>query len=109
MPDEVPVRLRPRAIVPTGWPPDVAPNQIITAAHINAIRSSVYAWPGDVDGQGHTLSNVHLAGVTGVLADPTTTAGDLIARGASAIGRLAVGTLGQVLTVDTALPAKLKW
>ena len=106
---DIPVRLRPRAIVPSGWPPDVAPNQIITAAHINAIRSSVYAWPGDVDGQGHTLSNVHLAGATGVLSDPTTTAGDLIARDGSAIGRFAIGAAGQVLTVDLAQPAKLRW
>jgi len=109
MPEDVPVRLRPRAIVPSGWPPDVAPNQVITAAHINAIRSSVYAWPGDVDGQGHTLSNVHIAGATGVMLDPTTSAGDLIARGASALERLPAGANGQVLAVDTALPGKLKW
>jgi hypothetical protein len=95
--------------VPAGWPADVAPNQIITAAHINAIRSSVYAWPGDVDGQGHTLSNVHLAGATGVLTDPTTTAGDILARDGAALGRFGVGAAGQVLTVDAAAPAKLRW
>jgi len=106
---DIPVRLRPRAVVPSGWPPDVAPNQIITAAHINAVRSSVYAWPGDVDGQGHTLSNVHLAGATGVLSDPTTTAGDMLARDGSALGRFPIGAAGQVLTVDTAQPAKLRW
>jgi len=106
---DIPVRLRPRAVVPSGWPPDVSPNQTITAAHINAIRSSAYAWPGDVDGQGHTLSNVHLAGATGVLSDPTTTAGDILARDGSALGRFPIGAAGQVLTVDTAAPAKLRW
>lgn len=106
---DIPVKLRPRAAVPSGWPPDVSPNQVITAAHINAIRSSVYAWPGDVDGQGHTLSNVHLAGATGVLTDPTTTAGDILARDGSALGRFGVGAAGQVLTVDPAQPAKLRW
>src|SRR4249919_1170107 len=97
-----PFRLRDALAVPAGWPPDVLPNQIITAAHINAIKASVYAWPGDVDGMNHTLSNVHLTNATGVLADPTTTPGDLISRGASAIGRFPVGGAGQVLTVDTA-------
>ena len=36
----------------------------------------------------------------GDLVDPTTTQGDLIVRGASAIDRLAIGTAGQVLTVN---------
>lgn len=105
----LPFRLRSALAAPAGWPPDVLPNQIITAAHINAIRSSAYAWPGDVDGQFHTLRNVNLVGVTGVLADPTTTAGDLIARDAATIGRFPIGAAGQVLTVDTAQPAKMRW
>jgi len=36
----------------------------------------------------------------GDLVDPTTTQGDLIVRGASAIQRLGIGTAGQVLTVN---------
>jgi hypothetical protein len=105
-----PFRLRAGAqAVPTGWPPDVNPNELIASSHINFIRSSVYAWPGDVDGQNHTLSNVHLVNATGVLADPTTAAGDLIARDAAAIGRLPIGTAGQVLTVDAAQPQMMRW
>jgi hypothetical protein len=114
MPDNPPLlpapfRLRTPLAAPPGWPPDVAPNQIIASSHINAIRDSVFAWPGDVDGQNHTLSNVVLVNAVGVLSDPTTTAGDLIARGAAAIARLPVGAAGQVLTVDLAAPQKLKW
>jgi hypothetical protein len=105
-----PFRLRAGAlVVPTGWPPDVSPNQVIASGHINNIRSSVYAWPGDVDGQNHTLSNVHLVNATGVLVDPTTAAGDLIARGTAGIGRLPIGSAGQVLTVDAAQPQMMRW
>lgn len=105
-----PFRLRaPRTPSAPGWPPDVAPNQIIFATHINAIRDSVADWPGDVNGHGHKLSNVVLEGVTGVMVDPMTTPGDLIARGALVTERLGIGANAQVLTVDTALPGKLKW
>lgn len=97
------------AALPPGWPPDVAPNQIIFASQINAIRSSVAFWPGDVDGQNHWLRNVHLENVTGVVTDPTTAAGDLIVHGASGLEALAAGANNQVLVVDTSLPAKLKW
>src|SRR5262245_34054582 len=95
--------------VPVGWPPDVHPNELIASTHINAIRSSVYAWPGDVDGQNHHLRNVILENVTGVLSDPTTTAGDLIVRGAAAIGRLGIGADAQVLTADSAQPQRMRW
>lgn len=43
------------------------------------------------------------------MADPTTTKGDLIVRGASAVGRLAVGSDGQVLTADSTQAAGMKW
>ena len=44
------------------------------------------------------------------LVDPTTTKGDLIARGAAAPAtRLAVGTNGQVLTADSTQPLGVKW
>jgi hypothetical protein len=104
-----PFHLRALAAPPPGWPPDVQPGEIIRAAHINVVRDSVYAWPGDVDGQFHTLRNVNLVNATGVLTDPTTTAGDLLVRGPAALTRLPVGTQGQVLTVDTALPDRIRW
>ena len=112
MPDErlpAPFRLRSPRAAPAGFPPDVLPNQIITASHINAIRDSAARWPGDVDGQNHVLRNVVLENAAGVVMDPTTAAGDLIVRGAAALGRLPVGTDGQVLTVDPAAAVKLKW
>lgn len=44
------------------------------------------------------------------MADPTTTKGDLIVRGAAAPAtRLAVGTNGQVLTADSAQATGVKW
>jgi hypothetical protein len=95
--------------VPVGWPPDVNPNQLIASGQINAIRSSVYAWPGDVDAQNHHLRNVILDNPQGVLSDPTTTKGDLIARGAAALTRLAVGVNGQVLVADSTQPLGMKW
>lgn len=59
-----PFMLRPAArAAPPGFPPDVAPNQIIYAAHINAIRDSAAVWPGNVDGNLKTLSNVGALGV----------------------------------------------
>jgi hypothetical protein len=96
-------------VVPPGWPPDVSPNQLIEADHLNRIRTSAYAWPGDVDGLGHTLSNVNLVNATGVMHDPMTTAGDIIARDATGPSRLAIGTQGQILMVDTSAPSKVKW
>ena len=110
LPAPSPFRLRALSGPPApGWPPDVAPNDIIYASHINLIRDSPAKWPGDVDGQNHWLRNVKLENVTGVMTDPTTTAGDLVVRDATAIARLPVGTNGQVLTADPSLPGKLKW
>jgi hypothetical protein len=43
--------------VPAGWPPDVAPRDLITAAHINTVKASVYQWPGAVNGGGFALVN----------------------------------------------------
>ena len=54
----VPMRLiMPRA-VPAGWPPDVVPRQLIESAHINKIRDSVHTWPGDINANRKTLSQV---------------------------------------------------
>lgn len=59
-----PFILRPIArAAPPGFPPDVAPNQIIHAAHINAIRDSVAIWPGNVDGNNKDLTNVAKMGI----------------------------------------------
>ena len=47
--------------------------------------------------------------VAGGLTDPTTTKGDLLARDASAVTRLGVGTDGHVLTADAAEATGVKW
>jgi hypothetical protein len=53
---------------------------------------------------------VKWAAPTGGLSDPTTTKGDLIVRGSSPPAtRLAVGSNGQVLTVDSSQPLGVKW
>jgi hypothetical protein len=70
------------------------------------ITMGAQKWTGAIDGGGQTLSNVV---IPGTLADPTTTKGDLIARGAAAIGRVAVGTNGQVLAADSAQPQGVAW
>jgi hypothetical protein len=43
------------------------------------------------------------------LADPTTTKGDLLVRGASTVGRLGVGPDGRVLTADSAQSSGVRW
>lgn len=43
------------------------------------------------------------------LADPTTTKGDLIVRGASTPSRLGVGSNGQILTADSTQTTGVKW
>jgi hypothetical protein len=48
-------------------------------------------------------------GAGGGLADPTTTLGDLLVRGAAAVTRLGVGTNGQVLTADSTQALGVKW
>src|SRR5262249_1563485 len=45
----------------------------------------------------------------GTLVDPTTTLGDLLVRGTTAVQRLAAGANNQVLTVDTAAPLRVAW
>lgn len=80
---------------PPGFPPDVAPNQIIYASHINAIRDSVAVWPGNVDGNtknlvnagkiaiGHSTPTVPLhisAGGLGVAIDANPPTGSVYAR-----------------------------
>jgi hypothetical protein len=109
-PVALPFRLRETLALPIGWPPDVAPNQVIASSHINSIRTSVAQWPADVDGMGHWLRNAKLENVTGVMVDPTTTAGDLITRDATAAPvRFPIGVQNQVLMVDIAQPTKLRW
>lgn len=48
----------------------------------------------------NTTSLTFAAEQAGALADPTTTRGDLIARGAAALTRLAIGTVGKFLGTD---------
>jgi hypothetical protein len=51
-------------------------------------------------------------GATSAVADPNATAttkGDLLVRGASALGRVAVGTNDQVLTADSTEASGVKW
>jgi hypothetical protein len=45
----------------------------------------------------------------GALTDPTTTRGDLIVRGATAVTRLGVGSNDQVLTADSAATLGVAW
>lgn len=45
----------------------------------------------------------------GTYASPTSSEGDLIVRGASADVALAIGSDGDVLTVDTGISGKVKW
>lgn len=47
--------------------------------------------------------------VGGTFTDPTTTKGDLITRSSSALGRLGVGSNGDVLTADSAQTLGIKW
>lgn len=53
--------------------------------------------------------DVTVASTAAGMADPTTTLGDLIVRGLSAPGRLAVGSNGQILVVDNTQPLGIKW
>ena len=85
---DAPFSLRPRA-APPGFPPDAGANQVIYASHINAIRDSVALWPGDVNAQGHVLSNVTFgAGVT--LPAHAHAAAD-VTSGVFAVARLGAG------------------
>lgn len=69
------------------------------------------AYALDVIGDCNITGVYRINGVpfTGGFADPTTTKGDLIVRGASATTRLAVGVNGQVLTVDSTQTLGVKW
>jgi hypothetical protein len=79
-------------------PPTVANGDVITSLHENqSLQALADLWQNE-----QWLASQSLT-------DPTTTQGDLLARGASALGRLAAGTAGQVLTVDSAAPLGVKW
>jgi hypothetical protein len=47
--------------------------------------------------------------ITGVVYDPTTTKGDLIARTSTALARVAVGDSGEVLTADPSATTGVSW
>lgn len=40
------------------WPNNVSAGQVITSAHINAIKNAIATWGGDIAAGGYTLSNV---------------------------------------------------
>ena len=86
---------------PTFW---VTPITINRATGL--ITMGAQQWAGAVNGGGQTLSNVV---IPGTLADPTTTKGDLLARSASALARLAIGADGQILTADSTQASGVKW
>jgi Chaperone of endosialidase len=73
----------------------------------NAVDSSVtYNDPAFIN----TLAWSKITGAPAMLVDPTTTKGDIIARGAAAPAtRVAVGANGQVLTADSTQPQGVKW
>lgn len=106
LPPLPPVRvIGPRA-VPAGWPADVVPRQIIESAHINDIAHSVFSWPGDIDANGHGLSNVGNVAAVNVVSkslfinDGTTTlagigtSGDLFGVGFSSSGQVTIRGAG---------------
>lgn len=70
------------------------------------ITMGAQQWAGAVNGGGQTLSNVV---IPGTLADPTTTKGDILARSASSIARVAVGADGQVLIADSTQANGVRW
>jgi hypothetical protein len=63
-------------------------------------------WTANVNGGGKTLSNVV---IPGMLSDPTTSKGDIVARGASALERVAVGQNDYVLVADSTQSSGVKW
>lgn len=70
------------------------------------VVNSIFGRSGVVTAQ---TGDYTVAQITGALADPTTIKGDLLARSASAISRLAVGTDGQVLTADSTQVLGVRW
>src|SRR6516164_422352 len=64
-------------------------------------------WGANVDGGGFSLTNVVLPSV---FADPTTTKGDIVGRGASGPAtRIPIGGDGTILQADSTQPLGVKW
>jgi len=79
-------------------PPVVASGDVITSLHENLnVQALTDLWTNE-----QWLASQSFT-------DPTTTKGDLLARNATALARLAVGTNGHVLTVDSATAQGIKW
>lgn len=68
----------------------------VTGAYANPAWITALAWG-------------KITGAPAILADPTTTLGDIIVRGASAVTRLGVGANGMVLTADSGQPLGVSW
>jgi hypothetical protein len=52
------------------WPPDLADGQVLTAAHVNAIRNGLFFWQGEVNANSNALINLsridlNMGGVAG--------------------------------------------
>jgi hypothetical protein len=75
---------------------------------LNLIAGNNTTIAGVLNGS-RTDITITAAGAGSGLADPTTTKGDLIARGAAQVTRLAVGTDGWVLMADSTQPLGMKW
>jgi hypothetical protein len=79
-------------------PPTVAPGDLITAVHENTVSTGINDLWIDLQWLGNN-----------VLANPTTSKGDLIVNDGSALARLPVGVNAQVLTTDLTQPLGMKW
>src|SRR5262245_28355182 len=44
-------------------PPDKVDGQVLTAAEFNAVKNSVYSWPGNVTAAGFNLVNIGRLGI----------------------------------------------
>ena len=76
----------------------VQTGDVITASHENTVTTSL----ADLWQNEQFIANA-------MLTDPTTAKGDLVARGASALSKLTVGSDGTILVADASQPVGIKW
>ena len=82
----------------------------ITAAGLKShVDAAIAAIRNGVSASFDTLAEIATALATKVAETTATTKGDILARSASALDRLAVGTNNQVLTADSAQTLGVKW
>jgi len=63
-------------------------------------------WTAPINGNGQTLNNVV---IPGVLTDPTSAKGEMLARGATALMKVPVGVDGYALFADSSQPMGVRW